>query len=130
VSAYEATSVDTERRHVTYDMSYSASSHVNKLFHRKFSDCQIAAKFIQSVRRTCAMAAFYTDLLRHELKASDHFVLLFDESLNKTNNTKQYNCTSRNCCCAVVENCTWRSWKSRGKLLAKICGNSALCPSR
>ena len=103
-------------------MSCSASSAVNRLFHRMFSDSQIAAKFSCSETK-CAyvcrfgLAPFSSDLLHHELKADDAFVLLLNESLNKTRNMKHkdvyvhlWNCRSRKWCTASLHD-VMRSWK-------------------
>ena len=74
--------------------SYRSCSELGDLFHRMFPDSQIAKKF--SLGRTkCAylvsfgLAPYFKNVLLERIKTSQDYVVLFDESLNKTTQGKQ-----------------------------------------
>ena len=68
--------------------SYNSCSGISTLFHRMFTDSAIAEKFTCGDDK-CAyllcfgLAPYCQSYLEKLLKSTDHYVLLFDESLNR-----------------------------------------------
>lgn len=74
--------------------SCKSSEESNLLFQRMFPDSSIAARFQCGERKSAYLSVFglaphFKDILQSNVKGVDHYVLLFDESMNKKNGKKQ-----------------------------------------
>ena len=78
----------------TGHMSYHSCCDINVLFTRMFPDSEIARQFTCSENKCSylcrfGLAPYFQDLFIDDIKGSDAFVILFDESLNFTTQRKQ-----------------------------------------
>lgn len=77
---------------VTKHQSYTGNENIDELFQIMFPDSEIAKTFKCGKDKTAYMARFgLADYIKKDLisKITGPFVLMFDESLNQTNKTKQ-----------------------------------------
>ena len=77
---------------VTAHFSYRSCKDSNQLFQAMFPDSAIAQKFTCGEKKAAYMCVFgLGDFFRNELRKNitGHFVILFDESLNKKSQKKQ-----------------------------------------
>lgn len=79
---------------VTSHYSYKSNSDMGKIFLRMFPDSVIARQLSCSERKLAYLCHFglaphFQSLMYEELKSISHFTILFDETLNKTNQKKQ-----------------------------------------
>ena len=75
-------------------MSYHSCCDINVLFTRMFPDSEIARQFTCSENKCSylcrfGLAPYFRDLFLDDIKVSDEFVILFDESLNFATQRKQ-----------------------------------------
>ena len=73
---------------------------LNDLFKYMFPDSQIASKFSLSKTKcsyiiNLGLAAYFSDVLLSQIKASPFFVISYDESLNKILRNEQMDCSIR-----------------------------------
>ncbi|GBM43030.1 hypothetical protein AVEN_215164-1 [Araneus ventricosus] len=74
--------------------SYNSCNNVGKLFSKMFHDSIIARQFSLSERKAAyichfGIAPYFQNQVYEDLKQLSHFTVLFDETLNKTNQQKQ-----------------------------------------
>jgi hypothetical protein len=79
---------------VSSHYSYKSCEDTRLIFQRMFPDSDIAARFTCGERKCAYLSVFglgphFLDLLKERIKSKDGYVLLFDEALNKKNQTKQ-----------------------------------------
>ncbi|GBO35079.1 hypothetical protein AVEN_94183-1 [Araneus ventricosus] len=79
---------------VTSHYSYKSTNDIGKIFSMMFPDSAIAQRFSISERKIAylchfGLAPYFQNIMYEEFKKLSHFTLLFDETLNRTNQQKQ-----------------------------------------
>lgn len=80
--------------------SYNSSNHMSDLFQAMFPDSEIASRFACGEHKARYLATFglgpyFKLLMKQKIKDADAYVLLFDESLNKSMKMKQLDIHAR-----------------------------------